>query len=131
MPWKWRTEARKRCAPAGSWPAPAGAPVTSREATASAVPGEERSRGFAQPSRLLARRAAHERAENIHNAWKEGQVTKVKVISVIPEERKLGLSIKRVGQEDDEFSGYDGGQGGATTIGDLVREKLGNLNLNS
>jgi len=74
---------------------------------------------------------AEEKVENIHNALKEGQVIKVKIISVIPEERKLGLSVKRVGQEDDEFSGYDGGQGGATTIGDLVREKLGSLNLNS
>ncbi len=74
---------------------------------------------------------AEEKVENIHNALKEGQVIKVKVISVIPEERKLGLSVKRVGQEEDEFSGYDGGQSGATTIGDLVREKLGSLNLNS
>jgi len=74
---------------------------------------------------------AEEKVENIHNALNEGQVIKVKIISVIPEERKLGLSVKRVGQEDDEFSGYDGGQGGATTIGDLVREKLGSLNLNS
>ncbi len=71
---------------------------------------------------------AEEKVENIHGALAEEQVVKVKIISVIPEERKLGLSIKRVGQEDD-FTGYDLPMGGATTIGDLVREKLGDLKL--
>lgn len=71
---------------------------------------------------------AEEKVENIHSALAEDQTVKVKIISVIPEERKLGLSIKRVGQEDD-FSGYDIPMGGATTIGDLVREKLGDLKL--
>jgi small subunit ribosomal protein S1 len=71
---------------------------------------------------------AEEKVENIHSALKEGQTVKIKVISVIPEERKLGLSIKRVGQDDD-YSGYENPQTGPQTIGDLVREKLGNLNL--
>jgi small subunit ribosomal protein S1 len=71
---------------------------------------------------------AEEKVDNIHNVLKEGQTVKVKVISVIPEERKLGLSIKRVGQDDDESS-FENPTGGSTTIGDLVREKLGNLKL--
>jgi small subunit ribosomal protein S1 len=71
---------------------------------------------------------AEEKVENIHNALKEGETVKVKVISVIPEERKLGLSIKRVDNDDDEGS-FENPTAGATTIGDLVREKFGNLKL--
>ncbi len=71
---------------------------------------------------------AEEKVENIHNALKEGDKTKVKVISIIPEERKLGLSIKRVGQDDDDYS-YEPAAAGPTTIGDLVREKFGDLKL--
>ncbi len=71
---------------------------------------------------------AEEKVENIHNALKEGDKTKVKVISIIPEERKLGLSIKRVGQDDDDYS-YEPAATGPTTIGDLVREKFGDLKL--
>jgi len=72
---------------------------------------------------------AEEKIENIHSALAEEQKIQVKVISIIPEERKLGLSVKRVNQEDDDFTGYDNPMGGATTIGDLVREKLGDLKL--
>ena len=72
---------------------------------------------------------SEEKIDNIHSALKEGQTSKVKVISVIPEERKLGLSIKRVNNEDEDYSGYDNPSAGPTTIGDLVREKLGDLNL--
>ncbi len=71
---------------------------------------------------------AEEKVENIHNALKEGDVTKVKIISIIPEERKLGLSIKRVGSDDDDYS-YEPAAAGPTTIGDLVREKFGDLKL--
>jgi small subunit ribosomal protein S1 len=71
---------------------------------------------------------AEEKVESIHAALKEGETCKVKVISVIPEERKLGLSIKRVGQDDDDFS-YENPNAGPTTIGDLVKEKFGNLKL--
>jgi small subunit ribosomal protein S1 len=71
---------------------------------------------------------AEEKVDNIHSALQEGQDVKVKVISVIPDERKLGLSIKRVGQDDD-FSGYENPTAGPQTIGDLVREKLGDLKL--
>ncbi len=71
---------------------------------------------------------AEEKVENIHNALKEGDKTKVKVISIIPEERKLGLSIKRVGSDDDDYS-YEPAAAGPTTIGDLVREKFGDLKL--
>jgi small subunit ribosomal protein S1 len=71
---------------------------------------------------------SEEKVSNIHDVLKEGQTTKVKIISIIPEERKLGLSVKRVGQEDDDFA-FDNPSVGPTTIGDLVREKLGNLKL--
>ena len=72
---------------------------------------------------------AEEKVENIHNALKEGQTVKVKIISVIPEERKLGLSIKRVGNDDDDGN-FENPIAGPTTIGDLVKEKFGNLRLN-
>ncbi len=55
-------------------------------------------------------------------------VTKIKVISIIPEERKLGLSIKRVNQDDDDYS-YDPAATGPTTVGDLIREKFGDIKL--
>ena len=60
--------------------------------------------------------------------FNDGDVTKVKIISIIPEERKLGLSIKRVGSDDDDYS-YEPAAAGPTTIGDLVREKFGDLKL--
>jgi len=72
---------------------------------------------------------AEEKVDNIHAALKEGQAVKVKVISVIPEERKLGLSMKRVGADDDDLP-YENPVVGPATIGDLVREKFGNLRLN-
>ena len=71
---------------------------------------------------------AEEKVDNIHNALKEGEKYKVKIISIIPEERKLGLSIKRVGADDDDYS-YEPAATGPTTIGDLVREKFGDLKL--
>ncbi len=72
---------------------------------------------------------AEEKIDNIHNALKEGDTTKVKVISIIVDERKLGLSIKRVGQDDEDYSYDNATVTGPTTIGDLVREKFGNMNL--
>ena len=69
-----------------------------------------------------------EKVENIHSALNENDTVKVKVISIIPDERKLGLSIKRVGQDDDDYS-YEPAATGPTTIGDLVREKFGDLKL--
>ncbi len=69
---------------------------------------------------------AEDKVENIHSVLAEGQTVKVKVISIIKEERKLGLSVKRVGQDDDDFS-YENPNIGPTTIGDLVKEKLGNM----
>jgi small subunit ribosomal protein S1 len=69
---------------------------------------------------------APEKVENIHKVLKEEQIVKVKVISIIPEERKLGLSVKRVGQDDEDYSQYMGGKSdrAATTLGELIREKL-------
>ncbi len=72
---------------------------------------------------------AEEKVDNIHSVLTEGQTVKVKIISVIPDERKLGLSIKRVGNDDDDGGYENPTSGGATTIGDLVKEKFGNLKL--
>jgi small subunit ribosomal protein S1 len=67
---------------------------------------------------------AEEKVENIHNVIAEGAVVDVKIISIIPEERKLGLSMKRVGQTDDDYS-YDSAESdSATTLGELIRAKL-------
>ena len=72
---------------------------------------------------------AEEKVENIHSVLTEGQEVDVKVISVIPEERKLGLSIKRVDHDDGDYSYDNAAPESATTLGELIRAKLdlGNL----
>ncbi len=74
---------------------------------------------------------AEEKVENIHRLLAEEQEVDVKIISIIPEERKLGLSIRRVGEPDDEYA-YDGASSeAATTLGELIRAKLDVSNLPS
>jgi len=74
---------------------------------------------------------AVEKVERIHTVLKEGETVKIKVISVIPEERKLGLSIKRVDNDDEDYSQYaqQKPERVATTLGELIREKLDVSNL--
>ncbi len=72
---------------------------------------------------------AEEKIENIHSALSENQEVEVKIISIIPEERKLGLSIKRVGHDDEDYAYENQAPESATTLGELIRAKLdlGNL----
>ncbi|MCO4760414.1 MAG: 30S ribosomal protein S1 [Myxococcales bacterium] len=72
---------------------------------------------------------AEEKVENIHSALTEGQEVNVKIISIIPEERKLGLSIKRVDHDDGDYSYDNQAPESATTLGELIRAKLDVSNL--
>ncbi|HAN32418.1 MAG TPA: 30S ribosomal protein S1, partial [Myxococcales bacterium] len=67
---------------------------------------------------------AEEKVETIHSVLKEEQEIEVKVISIIAEERKLGLSVKRVGMDDGDYSFDDQAPEAATTLGELIRAKL-------
>ncbi|MCB9739037.1 MAG: 30S ribosomal protein S1 [Deltaproteobacteria bacterium] len=72
---------------------------------------------------------AEEKVENIHKVLEEGQDIEVKILSIIPEERKLGLSLKRVGQDDDDYVYDNAAPEAATTLGELIRAKLDLSNL--
>ncbi len=66
---------------------------------------------------------AEEKVDNIHKVLEEAQTVRVKVISIIPEERKLGLSVRRADSDDDlEYEQLD--PGSATTLGELIRQKM-------
>ena len=68
-----------------------------------------------------------ERVENISKVLKVGDTVSAMVINLIPEERKLGLSIRRYqeAQESGDYKEYMKAQRAApTTIGDLIREKI-------
>ncbi len=67
---------------------------------------------------------AEEKIDSIHAVLEENKEVEVKIISIIPEERKLGLSIKRVGVEDDDYSYEAAEPGAATTLGELIRAKI-------
>lgn len=73
-----------------------------------------------------------EKVENITKVLKVGEEVTAMVINLIPEERKLGLSIRRhmEAQESGDYQEYLRAQKAApTTIGDLIREKLDVSNL--
>ena len=73
-----------------------------------------------------------EKVENITKVLKVGDPVTAMVINLIPEERKLGLSIRRhlEAQESGDYQEYLRAQKAApTTIGDLIREKLDVSNL--
>ena len=72
---------------------------------------------------------AEEKVENIHKLLEEGQQIDIKVISIIPEERKLGLSMKRMGDDDEDYSYDNSTSDSATTLGELIRAKLDVSNL--
>jgi small subunit ribosomal protein S1 len=68
-----------------------------------------------------------EKVENVSKVLKQGEEVTAMVINLIPEERKLGLSIRRhiEAQESGDYQEYLRSQRTApTTIGDLIREKL-------
>lgn len=68
-----------------------------------------------------------EKVDNIKKVLKEGETVKAMIINLIPEERKIGLSIRRV-QEAEESGIYDEYANAQkftpTTIGDLIKEKI-------
>jgi small subunit ribosomal protein S1 len=49
---------------------------------------------------------SHEKVESVDSVVKEGDVIRAKVINLIPEERKIGLSVKRLSQEESQAD-YD------------------------
>jgi len=72
---------------------------------------------------------ADEKVPDIHAVVTEGQMMRAKVISLIPEERKIGLSVKRLldseaRQTSEEFQRRQAARTG-TVLGDLLRQKLG------
>jgi small subunit ribosomal protein S1 len=72
---------------------------------------------------------ADEKVPDIHQVVQEGQTLRAKVISLIPEERKIGLSVKRLLESEalessDEFLRRQKARTG-TVLGDLLKKKLG------
>ncbi len=72
---------------------------------------------------------SEERVPDIRKVVAEAQILRAKVISLIPEERKIGLSVKRLLESEanesaEEFQRRQRGRTG-TVLGDLLREKLG------
>ncbi|MBT9556184.1 MAG: 30S ribosomal protein S1 [Myxococcales bacterium] len=70
---------------------------------------------------------SQEKVDAVTKVLREGQNVRAKVISLIPDERKIGLSIKRLQEYEatadyNEFVQKQGAR--KTTIGDLIREKL-------
>jgi small subunit ribosomal protein S1 len=68
-----------------------------------------------------------EKIENVGSVLSEGELVRAKVISLIPEERKIGLSIKRLLEYEQtaDYAEYVKTQGSTrTSIGDLIRDKI-------
>ncbi|HIA00457.1 MAG TPA: 30S ribosomal protein S1 [Myxococcales bacterium] len=70
---------------------------------------------------------SHEKIEHVGKVLDEGQKVRAKVISLIPAERKIGLSIKRLleheaSAEYQEF--IDNQSTSPTTLGDLILDKI-------
>ena len=64
----------------------------------------------------------------VSDVVKEGDTVRAKVINLIPHERKIGLSLKQISEEEasDEYSQYIKQQRAeqSTTLGDLIGSKL-------
>lgn len=70
---------------------------------------------------------SQEKIEDVRRVLSEGQEVRAKVISLIPDERKIGLSIKRLLEYEQtaDYAEYVKRQGPAkTTIGDLIKDKI-------
>ena len=70
---------------------------------------------------------SQEKIDAVGSVLDEGQVVRAKVISLIPEERKIGLSIKRLLEYEQtaDYAEYIKAQGPArTSIGDLIKDKI-------
>ncbi len=71
---------------------------------------------------------SQEKVESVGKVLKEGQKVRTKVINLIPEERKIGLSVRRLqeGEETEHYAEYvrQQKQRSSTRLGDLLREKF-------
>ena len=70
---------------------------------------------------------SQEKIENVGRVLKENEIVRAKVISLIPDERKIGLSIKRLQEYEAtaDYAAYVKQQGASkTSIGDLIRDKI-------
>jgi small subunit ribosomal protein S1 len=73
---------------------------------------------------------SEERVDDPHDILTEGQDVKVQIISMDAAERKIGLSIKAAvrSQEMADAQGYTiSNNTGGATLGDVMRQKLGNI----
>ena len=69
---------------------------------------------------------SHEKVESVESVVKEGDLVRAKVINPIPEERKIGLSVKRLSQEEsqadyEEFLEMQSSQA-TTRFADLLKD---------
>ena len=71
---------------------------------------------------------SREKVENVGKVLAEGQRVRAKVINLIPEERKIGLSLRRLqeGEESEQYAEYMRSQKArsSTRLGDLLRDKI-------
>ena len=70
---------------------------------------------------------AEERVEDISTVLEVGKEVRAKVLRVEPEQRRMGLSIKRLAEHETsgDYAGYTETQASRpTTIGDLIKERM-------
>ncbi|MDL1970636.1 MAG: 30S ribosomal protein S1 [Candidatus Desulfofervidaceae bacterium] len=70
---------------------------------------------------------SREKVKNLADRFKIGDEVKAKVIRTNPEERKLGLSIKQLEEEEEKstWHKYSSGHRGMLKLGDLIKTKMG------
>ncbi len=78
---------------------------------------------------------SYEKVGSVTDVCKEGDTVRAKVISLIPEERKIGLSMKRLSEEEasEEYSAYLKAQRAeqTTTLGEVFAAQLSGLDPSS
>ncbi|EGJ49904.1 30S ribosomal protein S1 [Desulfocurvibacter africanus] len=79
---------------------------------------------------------SHKKVKNPAELFKEGVEIEAKVIHVSADERRLGLSIKQLKEEEErkkprEFRTTSGADTGGSTLGDLIKQKLEDANAES
>ncbi len=74
---------------------------------------------------------SYDKVASVTDVVREGDTVRAKVISLIPEERKIGLSMKRLSEEEasEEYSNYLREQRAeqTTTLGEVLAEKLSGI----
>ena len=74
---------------------------------------------------------SHDKVESVGTVLNENQKVRAKVINLIPEERKIGLSIRRLNEaeQSDQYAEYMREQKArsSTRLGDLLKDKLGDF----